>query len=58
MLDELKLPLNQASAGFPDHPHRCAGSGLGWRLTQNTLDCTSCIMQLTGVVPARVLQGL
>jgi redox-sensitive bicupin YhaK (pirin superfamily) len=22
MLDELKLPLNQASAGFPDHPHR------------------------------------
>ncbi|KAF6260846.1 RmlC-like cupin domain-containing protein [Scenedesmus sp. NREL 46B-D3] len=22
MLDELKLPLHQASAGFPDHPHR------------------------------------
>ncbi|WIA14662.1 hypothetical protein OEZ85_003164 [Tetradesmus obliquus] len=22
MLDELKLPVNQASAGFPDHPHR------------------------------------
>lgn len=22
MLDELKLPLNQAAAGFPDHPHR------------------------------------
>lgn len=22
MLDELKLPVNEASAGFPDHPHR------------------------------------
>lgn len=22
MLDELKLPLDQATAGFPDHPHR------------------------------------
>eukprot|EP00775_Hariotina_reticulata_P012007 gene12007-12151_t len=22
MLDELKLPVNQATAGFPDHPHR------------------------------------
>jgi hypothetical protein len=22
MLDELKLPANQATAGFPDHPHR------------------------------------
>lgn len=22
MLDELKLPANEASAGFPDHPHR------------------------------------
>lgn len=22
MLDELKLPANQAAAGFPDHPHR------------------------------------
>lgn len=25
MLDELKLPLDQATAGFPDHPHRCGG---------------------------------
>lgn len=24
MLDELKLPSRNASAGFPDHPHRCA----------------------------------
>ncbi|KIY95830.1 hypothetical protein MNEG_12133 [Monoraphidium neglectum] len=22
MLDELKLPADRASAGFPDHPHR------------------------------------
>jgi redox-sensitive bicupin YhaK (pirin superfamily) len=22
MLDELKLPADQATAGFPDHPHR------------------------------------
>lgn len=22
MLDELKLPVDQATAGFPDHPHR------------------------------------
>lgn len=26
MLDELKLPVNQASAGFPNHPHRCVCS--------------------------------